>query len=54
MSQGQIQSFNKAGGDLTGINIDILAEDEFPENLSQPALFSDLDDLSISKVVIRN
>ena len=31
LSQGQIQPFNKVGGDLTGI--DILAEDEFSENL---------------------
>jgi hypothetical protein len=52
LSQGQIQPFDKAGGDLTGIYI--LAEDEFSENLSQPALFSDLDYLSISKVDIRN
>ena len=28
LSQGQIQPFDKAGGDLAGINI--LAEDEFP------------------------
>jgi hypothetical protein len=42
----------RLGGDLTGINI--LAEDEFPENLSQLALFPDLNDLSISKVFIKN
>ena len=52
LPQAQIQPFNKAGRDLTGINI--LAEDEFSENLSQLAFFPDLNDLSISKVVIRN
>ena len=52
LSQGQIQPFNKTCGDLTGINI--FAEDDFPEDLSHPALFSDLDDLSISNVIIRN
>jgi hypothetical protein len=52
LPQAQIQPFNKTGGYLTGINI--LAEDEFPENLSQLARFPDLNDLSISNLIIRN
>jgi len=39
---------------LWRFGINILAEDEFLEDLSHLALFSDLDDLSILDVVIRN